>query len=196
MISHKTLFALITFTVLTFVAQHSAAMCGDVTGDGRVSSSDALSVLREAVGDQHTMMCDMCPGGTTTTTLGGGATTTTLAGATTTTVLGSGVFTLHVAVDGMMSGGMMDNGHGTVTSDPAGISCGNDCSEDFDAAQVVTLTAVADSGSDFIGWMGNVPFQCMYNDAPCSLTMSRDRDVWAMFIGSSGGGEWAAAMMP
>ena len=179
MISTKTLFLFIAVSVLTLTAQRSIAMCGDVTGDGRVSSSDALSVLREAVGDDHTMMCDVCPNGTTTTTLGGGATTTTLPG--------SGTFTLDVVSDGMMSGGMMDRGHGTVTSDPTGINCGSDCNEDFDAGQVVTLTAVADSSSDFIGWMGDVPYQCMYNDGPCSVTMNHDRTVSAVFIDHNGG---------
>ena len=190
--STKVLLSFISTALLVLAAQHASAMCGDVTGDNRITSSDALSVLREAVGDDHPMMCDMCPGGTTTTLPG--ATTTTLAGATTTTVPGSGTYTLHVASNGMMSGGMMDNGHGTVTSDPAGISCGEDCNEDFEAGQVVTLTAVAGSGSDFIGWMGDVPFKCMYNDDPCSVTMSRDRDVWAVFIDSGSGGGMGGGM--
>ena len=183
----KVLLSSISAAIIVLAAQHASAMCGDVTGDGHVSSSDALSVLREAVGDHHSMMCDMCPGGTTTTTVGGGATTTTVAGATTTTLPGSGFYTLRVSSNGMMSGGMMDNGHGKVTSNPAGISCGNDCTEDFDAGQVVTLTAVADSGSDFIGWMGDVPYQCMYNDDPCAVTMTHDRYVWAVFIDGNGG---------
>lgn len=159
-------------------------MCGDVAGDGKVTASDALSVLREAVGDHHGMMCDICLGVTTTTLAG--ATTTTVVGSTTTTIQGSGTFTLHVASNGMMFGGMMDNAHGTVTSEPAGINCGDDCNEDYQAGQVVTLTAHADSSSDFIGWMGDVPFLCMYNDDPCSVTMSRDRDVWVVFIDGRG----------
>src|SRR5512144_2434051 len=90
--STKVLLSFISTALLLLAAQHASAMCGDVTGDNRITSSDALSVLREAVGDDHPMMCDMCPGGTTTTLPG--ATTTTLAGATTTTVPGSGTFTL------------------------------------------------------------------------------------------------------
>ena len=188
----KTLLSFISFTavaVVTLTAQRSPAMCGDVTGDGKISSSDALSVLREAVGDHHAMMCDMCgPNDTTTTTIGGGATTTTLAGGTTTTVPGSGLYTLRVATNGMMSGGMMDSGHGHVTSEPAGIDCGDDCTEQFDADQTVTLTAVADPDSDFVGRMGDVPLQCMYNDDPCTVTTTRDRDVWAVFIADHDGG--------
>ena len=56
-------------------ANQAFAMCGDVTGDGRVSSIDALSVLDAAIGRHHEMMCD--PRDTTTTTLNTSATTTT-----------------------------------------------------------------------------------------------------------------------
>jgi len=184
--SKRVLSLVLSAILISLGAQQALAMCGDVTGDGMVTSSDALSVLREAVGEHHTMMCDMCPGGTTTTTLGNGATTTTLPG--------SGTFTLHVAANGWMSGGMMDQGHGSVTSDPAGISCGDDCTEDYNAGQMVTLTAHADAGSEFLGWMGDVPFQCMYNDEPCSVTMSRDRDVWAVFVESGTGGGMGGGM--
>jgi hypothetical protein len=46
------------------------------------------------------------------------------------------------------------NGTGTVTSDPAGINCGSDCSESYDIATQVTLHAMADTGSVFTGWSG------------------------------------------
>ncbi|MFN3480726.1 MAG: SBBP repeat-containing protein, partial [Thermodesulfovibrionales bacterium] len=46
-------------------------------------------------------------------------------------------------------------GTGTVTSDPAGINCGADCTEPYDYNTVVTLTAQADSGSTFAGWSGD-----------------------------------------
>ena len=46
-------------------------------------------------------------------------------------------------------------GHGTVTSDPAGISCiTTTASSVFPAGIVVTMTAVADAGSGFAGWTG------------------------------------------
>lgn len=44
-------------------------------------------------------------------------------------------------------------GAGTVTSNPAGISCGSDCSEWYPANSSVTLTASATSGT-FSGWSG------------------------------------------
>jgi alpha-tubulin suppressor-like RCC1 family protein len=46
------------------------------------------------------------------------------------------------------------SGSGVVTSNPAGIDCGLDCSETLDYASVITLTADADVGSAFTGWSG------------------------------------------
>lgn len=46
-------------------------------------------------------------------------------------------------------------GIGTVTSTPTGISCGADCSENYQADTVVTLTATPDPGSIFVSWGGN-----------------------------------------
>ena len=43
-------------------------------------------------------------------------------------------------------------GDGTVTSAPAGINCGTDCSEAYTTAPTLTLTAAPDSNSDFAGW--------------------------------------------
>jgi hypothetical protein len=46
------------------------------------------------------------------------------------------------------------DGQGTVTSSPAGISCGYTCSAPFTGNTPVTLTARAASGSVFVGWKG------------------------------------------
>ena len=46
-------------------------------------------------------------------------------------------------------------GTGTVTSEPAGINCGDSCSQDFKVNTVVELTASPDADSDFTGWSGN-----------------------------------------
>lgn len=58
-------------------------------------------------------------------------------------------------------------GGGTVTSSPAGINCGTDCSESYSNNQAVTLTATEDTGSIFTGWGGD----CSGTSASASLTM-------------------------
>ena len=47
------------------------------------------------------------------------------------------------------------SGTGTVTSNPAGIDCGSDCTENYDVNTEVTLTATPDAGFTFNGWSGN-----------------------------------------
>lgn len=46
------------------------------------------------------------------------------------------------------------SGSGTVTSTPAGIACGADCSEALPAGTMVTLTAAPATGATFAGWTG------------------------------------------
>jgi hypothetical protein len=67
-------------------------------------------------------------------------------------------------------------GSGTVTSDPAGIDCGEDCSEGYEEGTAVTLTATPDEGSVFAGWSGD----CTGLES-CQVTMDGPRDVTASF---------------
>ncbi|MBV1911064.1 MAG: hypothetical protein KUG78_17325 [Kangiellaceae bacterium] len=67
-------------------------------------------------------------------------------------------------------------GSGIVTSSPSGISCGADCTEDYDSASSVNLTATADSGHSFVGWGG-----ACTGTGSCSISMSADRSVTAEF---------------
>ena len=67
-------------------------------------------------------------------------------------------------------------GSGTVTSSPAGVSCGSDCVESYADGTAVTLTAVAAAGSAFTGWSG-----ACTGTGTCSLTMSASRAVTATF---------------
>ena len=68
-------------------------------------------------------------------------------------------------------------GAGTVSSSPAGITCGNTCSGDFAEGTVVTLTATASTKSVFGGWAGG----CSGNGSSCMLTLSANQQVTATF---------------
>ncbi|WP_315814809.1 InlB B-repeat-containing protein [Paraflavitalea speifideaquila] len=49
----------------------------------------------------------------------------------------------------------MGLGTGTITSNPAGINCGGDCTETITGPASLTLTATADPGSVFSHWEGD-----------------------------------------
>ena len=67
-------------------------------------------------------------------------------------------------------------GSGTVTSSPAGINCGSDCSESYASGTNVTLTAAPGAGSTFAGWSG-----ACSGTGSCAVTMSAARSVTATF---------------
>ncbi len=66
-------------------------------------------------------------------------------------------------------------GSGTVTSLPAGISCGIDCTEVYPLNQVVVLAVTPMAGNTFSGWSGDA--DC----ADASVTMSAARSCTATF---------------
>jgi hypothetical protein len=72
-------------------------------------------------------------------------------------------------------------GSGTVTSSPAGINCGDDCSETYTKIQRVKLTAKADTNSTFTGWSGggcSGTKTCTVTvDAAVTVTASFERKV-------------------
>jgi hypothetical protein len=71
-----------------------------------------------------------------------------------------------------------NGGHGTVTSDhSSSINCGSDCTEDYNAATPVSLTATPDAGYRFDGWTGD----CSGTSA-CNLSMDGARNVGATFV--------------
>ncbi len=76
------------------------------------------------------------------------------------------------------------SGRGTVTSSPAGINCGLDCSETFPAGAAVTLVATPDLGAPggnytFAGWGGAC---ARFGGQPsCALTMSISQSASADF---------------
>ncbi len=94
----------------------------------------------------------------------GGVQTVALTGTGTTTA-----FTLNVAEAG--------TGGGTVTSNPAGISCPTTtCSANFSAGTSVTLTAAPNVGSTFVGWGG-----ACSGAGSCTVTMNSNQSVSATF---------------
>ncbi len=68
------------------------------------------------------------------------------------------------------------NGMGAVTSTPAGIACGGDCSDSYNYNTMVALTASPSTGSTFSGWSG----ACTGTGA-CTVTMTQARAVTATF---------------
>jgi len=69
------------------------------------------------------------------------------------------------------------DGSGTITSAPAGISCGSNCSAAFELSSSVTLTATAEKGSSFGGWGG----ACSGSSTTCTVTILGNRSATATF---------------
>ena len=67
-------------------------------------------------------------------------------------------------------------GSGTVTSAPAGISCGTTCSGSFTAGTSVILTATPNASSTFTGWSG-----ACSGTGTCAVTMTAARSATATF---------------
>jgi hypothetical protein len=68
------------------------------------------------------------------------------------------------------------SGTGTVSSSPAGITCGTTCSGTYTPGTTLTLTAAADSGSTFTGWSG-----ACTGSGSCGVTLTSDTNVTATF---------------
>ncbi len=68
-------------------------------------------------------------------------------------------------------------GTGNVVSDPAGIDCGDDCTEEYLYGATVTLTATPSADSDFVGWDVT---ECP-GTGPCTLTVQAAQTVRPTF---------------
>jgi alpha-tubulin suppressor-like RCC1 family protein/sugar lactone lactonase YvrE len=83
-------------------------------------------------------------------------------------------------------------GTGTITSAPAGISCGADCSEVYDFGTSVSLTATPSADSVFTGWSG-----ACSGTGSCTLMAGSDQTVSSTFsraitlTSPNGGDNWS-----
>lgn len=72
-------------------------------------------------------------------------------------------------------------GSGSVSSNPAGITCGATCTMTFSGPTLVDLTATPASGSVFVGWLG----ACTGAASICTVTASSATRVTATFAPAS-----------
>jgi len=98
-----------------------------------------------------------------------------------------GLYAWPQATKALLTVNKAGTGSGTVTSVPAGIDCGSDCTENYDNGTGVTLTATPASGSTFAGWDG----ACTGTALECQITMDQAKSITATFnlqSGDNGGG--------
>jgi hypothetical protein len=85
--------------------------------------------------------------------------------------------TLTVRSLELLSVAVVGSGTGTVSSNPAGITCGADCSESYLDGTPVTLTAAPAAGSILTGWNGCDSAAGL----TCTVAMTTTRSVTATF---------------
>jgi hypothetical protein len=73
------------------------------------------------------------------------------------------------------------NGAGSITSNPAGVSCGSDCSEAYASGTTVTLSAAPADRSTFAGWSRGCS-----GTGSCTVTMTASTSVTATFTRKHG----------
>ena len=72
---------------------------------------------------------------------------------------------------------VLKTGLGTVTSTPAGINCGGDCTEGYNYGTVVNLAPTPSAGWTFGGWSG-----ACSGTGTCQVTMNEGKKVGATFL--------------
>ncbi|MBE7447929.1 MAG: hypothetical protein HS111_03260 [Kofleriaceae bacterium] len=169
-----------TFTInrypLTVVRAGNGAGLGTVTSAPAGITCGADCDELYAAGTMVTLSASAMPGATfmgwSGACTGAGPCVVTMTGAqSVTATFALGQYTLSVSKAG--NGASL----GTVTSSPAGISCGSTCSAGFQFGQSVTLTPTAASGATFAGWSGG---GCS-GVGTCVVTIGGDTSVTATF---------------
>lgn len=137
--------------------------CGSDCSESYASGSSVTLTATPAPGSTFTGWSGECSGtGPCTVTLAGAASVTATFSIT--------EYALTVERTG--------TGVGTVTSSPAGIDCGSDCTESLREGAQLILTATSGPDGIFAGWGGGV---CMDTATTCVVTLDQARTVTAEF---------------
>jgi hypothetical protein len=155
----------------------NASLTVSVTGSGTVSSNPAgiscpSTCSHAFTGGSQVTLTPTPASGWVLSSWGGacsgsGGCTVTISAAESVTATFVQAVTLSVSV----------TGSGTVTSSPAGISCGSNCSAGYAPGTQVTLTAAPASGWKFNGWTN-----ACSGTGTCSVTMNSAQSVTATFV--------------
>jgi len=172
----------ISLTASALITQSSLTVTKVGNGAGRVASTpngidcgaDCTEFYDQSI--QVTLSASADPGSTFTgwqgACTGAGAVCTILVNAATDV---TAVFTLNQYQVTVAKAG---NGLGQLTSIPAGLDCGSDCTEFYAYGSLVTLNASAAPSSTFAGWIG----ACSGNTPVCNITVDSAKSVTAIFI--------------
>ncbi len=91
-------------------------------------------------------------------------------------------------------------GSGTVTTSPAGIDCGTDCTEDYVMDTTVNLTAVPSGDSTFSGWSGHTDCNdgqvIMDADKTCTATFECPECSYELTVTQNGTGNGTVTSAP
>ena len=85
-----------------------------------------------------------------------------------------------VIVPSLLTVAREGTGGGSVTSADSSIQCGATCAHLYPNGALITLTASADAGSQFTGWLG-----ACTDTGPCQITIGADTTVSATFAPSA-----------
>jgi photosystem II stability/assembly factor-like uncharacterized protein len=111
-----------------------------------------------------------------------------------------GIYQISECSDYPLTVARLGTGSGTITSAPAGINCGADCSELYPLGTEVQLTAQAAAGSQFTGWSG----EGCSGTGECRVVMGQARSVtatfsqqsWPLTVSRSGSGSGRVVSQP
>ena len=91
-------------------------------------------------------------------------------------------------------------GGGAVTTSPAGIDCGTDCTEDYDMNTTVDLAAVPSGNSTFSGWSGHADCNdsqvIMDTDKTCTATFECPGCFYNLTLTQKGTGDGTVTSTP